>query len=181
MCQLCTGDFDDNTLELYIAYCNQVTSIPSTLVNLIVLTCNNTNISIIPSTLVNLRYLHCYKTKITSIPSTLVNLQILSFSSTLVTSIPDTLVNLQDLYCHNTNILFIPSSLVNLTSLDCGNTKVTSVPTVINLYIDNCPWLEQENIDKIIPLQKRFRIGFYRRRSLRLLKYFYPDIINIIL
>jgi Leucine-rich repeat (LRR) protein len=181
MCQLCDGDFDESITVLVISYCRRVTSIPDNLVNLERLHCYNTAITSIPDTLINLRQLFCYNTKITSIPSTLVNLHELYCSDNNITSIPSTLVNLQDLYCNRTKILSIPSSLVNLTILNCCNTKVTSVPTVANLFIDNCPWLEQENIDKIIPLQKRFRTRFYLRRSLRLSKYFYPDIISIIL
>jgi hypothetical protein len=181
MCQLCTGDFDESITILNISYCERVTSIPDNLVNLLYLHCHNTNITSIPSTLVNLRQLFCYNTKITSIPDTLINLHELYCINININSIPDTLVNLRELYCQNTKVLFIPSSLVNLFILNCSYTKVTSVPRVANTYDKDCPWLEQKNIDKLIPLQKRFRIGLYRRRSLRLLKYFYPDIISIIL
>jgi Leucine-rich repeat (LRR) protein len=161
MCQVCTGKYDNNTTLLHCTGCQQVTSIPPNLPNLI--------------------YLYCYNTKITSIPSTLVNLQYLHCSNTKVTTIPSTLVNLRELYCGNTLVLFIPN-LPNLTYLSCKNTSVTSIPLGIQTsYSDNCKWLVPENITKLIPIQKRFKNKYRLRRSNELLEYFYPDIISLIL
>jgi Leucine-rich repeat (LRR) protein len=161
MCIICTGEYDENTIALYCYSCKQVTSIPDTLVNLYNLNCANTKVTSIPTTLVNLQYLNCSDTKITSIP--------------------DTLVNLQVLYCNNTSILFIPN-LPRLRVLYCDNTEITSIPsTLVNLSHINCPWLVLENIAKLIPIQKRFKNKFKRRRSNELSEYFYPDIISLIL
>jgi Leucine-rich repeat (LRR) protein len=161
MCVICTGEYDENTVALYCYRCERVTSIPDTLVNL--------------------RYLYCDDTNITSIPSTLVNLEGLFCSYTLITSIPDTLVNLRYLDCCSTSILFIPD-LPRLLELYCSDTKVTSIPPRIqHLSNSNCPWLVLENITKLIPIQKRFKNKFKRRRYNELIEYFYPDIISLIL
>jgi Leucine-rich repeat (LRR) protein len=161
MCQICTGEYDANTIELYCQGCPQVTSIPSTLVNL--------------------QYLYCYNTNVTSIPSTLVNLRILACRDTNVTSIPDTLIKLRVLDCSSTSILFIPD-LPNLRRLYCNNTPVTCIPSGLQyLSSDNCKWLVLENISKLIPIQKRFKNKFKTRRSNELSEYFYPDIISLIL
>jgi Leucine-rich repeat (LRR) protein len=161
MCQVCTGKYNENTTALYCNECQQVTSIPSNLVNL--------------------RRLHCSDTLVTSIPLTLINLQVLSCSNTKITSIPSTLVNLEQLYCRDTSILFIPN-LPNLRRLYCRNTPVTRIPLGIQYSSsDNCKWLVLENITKLIPIQKRFKIKYRLRRSIILLEYFYPDIISLIL
>jgi Leucine-rich repeat (LRR) protein len=162
MCIICTGEYNENTITLDCYGCKQVTSIPSTLVNLRDLYCRDTKITSIPDTLVKLRYLYCTNTKVTSIPSTLINLERLSCSDTKVTSIPSTLVNLEVLICRNTPVTSIPSGLQYSSS-------------------DNCPWLVLENITKLIPIQKRFKIKYRLRRSNELLEYFYPDIISLIL
>jgi Leucine-rich repeat (LRR) protein len=181
MCQVCTGEYDENTTELDCDGCKRVTSIPDILVNLLELYCRDTKVTSIPSTLVNLEHLYCRDTKITSIPSTLVNLQILYCRNTNVTSIPSTLVNLRYLSCDNTSILFVPN-LPNLQILICDNTKITSIPSGLQTSSsDNCPWLILENITKLIPIQKRFKNKFKTRRSNELSEYFYPDIISLIL
>jgi Leucine-rich repeat (LRR) protein len=181
MCQICTGEYDENTTKLDCYVCRQVTSIPSTLVNLRELYCRDTNVTSIPSTLINLRVLACGDTKVTLIPSTLVNLRELYCSYTKVTSIPSTLVNLIYLYCNNTKVTSIPD-LPILQVLYCRNTPVTYIPLGIQYsYSNNCPWLEIENITKLIPIQKRWKYKFKIRRVKELLEYFYPDIISLIL
>jgi Leucine-rich repeat (LRR) protein len=181
MCVICTGKYDKNTTEVHCHGCQQVTSIPSTLVGLRELSVTNTKVTSIPSNLVNLQRLYCNCTKITSIPSTLVNLQALFCFNTKLTSIPDTLVNLEELACDNSSILFIPN-LPNLIYLYCNNTPITSIPLGIQYsFSDNCPWLVLENISKLIPIQRRFKNKFKIRRVKELDKYFYPDIINLII
>jgi Leucine-rich repeat (LRR) protein len=180
MCRICTGEYDENTTVLYCSGCQQVTSIPDTLINLRELHCSYTNVTSIPSTLVNLRYLYCTNTNVTLIPN-LPNLRRLYCTDTNITSIPSTLVNLQDLVCRNTLVLFIPN-LPNLRRLYCKNTSVTSIPLGLQYSSsDNCPWLVLENITKLIPIQKRFKNKYRLRRSIILLEYFYPDIISLIL
>jgi Leucine-rich repeat (LRR) protein len=180
MCRICTGEYDENTKVLYCYGCQQVTSIPSMLINLQTLYCNNTSVTSIPDTLVKLRYLHCYNTKVTSIPN-LPNLRELGCGGTKVTSIPSTLINLRILDCTNTPILFIPN-LPSLRYLYCRNTPVTSIPLELqDSSSDNCPWLESENISKLIPIQTKWKYKFKIRRVKELDKYFYPDIISLIL
>jgi Leucine-rich repeat (LRR) protein len=181
MCRICTGEYDENTKVLYCYGCQQVTSIPSMLINLQTLSCNDTSVTSIPDTLVNLQILYCSYTKVTSIPDTLVNLQTLYCYNTKITSIPSTLINLRILDCDNTPILFIPN-LPNLLDLYCDNTPVTSIPLELRYSSHrNCPWLEIENILKLIHIQKRWKYKFKTRRVKELDKYFYPDIISLIL
>jgi Leucine-rich repeat (LRR) protein len=162
MCQVCTDEYDENTIALDCYGCKQVTSIPSNLPNLQYLYCRDTNVTSIPYTLVNLLELYCSDTKVTSIPSTLVNLERLSCSDTNVTSIPSTFVNLIYLSCNNTPVTYIP-------------------PGIQDSFSDDCHWLDPENITKLIPIQKRFKNKFKIRRSNELLEYFYTDIISLIL
>jgi Leucine-rich repeat (LRR) protein len=126
--------------------------------------------------------LYCYSCKqVTSIPDTLVKLRNLFCDNTKVTSIPSTLVSLRILDCENTSILFIPN-LPSLEVVYCDNTPVTCIPLGLQYSSsNNCPWLEIENISKLIPIQKRFKNKFKTRRVKELDKYFYPDIVSLIL
>ncbi len=74
MCILCTKSYNISLTELNCNDCQSIKKIPSILVNLTKINCDNTKIKKIPKELVNLYYIDCRKTKIKEIPKELVNL-----------------------------------------------------------------------------------------------------------
>ena len=117
-----------------------VTEVPSTLINLEQLYCENTtNVSKIPSTLTKLEHLHCNNTKITEIPSTLILLITLECFETKIMEIPDSLINLEVLECSYTEIKEIPYTLIKLINLVCHTTNVSEIPyTLTSLEFLEC-------------------------------------------
>ena len=135
MCKICAynnGDLNDLT-ELNIKRCQNVTEIPS-LPNLEILYCTGANITEIPS-LPKLKLLDCRRAMITEIPL---------------------LPILRELYCSRTNITEIPL-LPKLNYINCSNTRIIKVPTCDHIVANYCPFLLEENVQKIIKIQQWVR------------------------
>ena len=127
------------------------------------LNCPYTNITEIPH-IVGLNDLYCYKTNITEVPH---------------------IVELEELNCSYTNITEIPHMykvIRGLKELYCSSTNITEIPDIEGCYINcnNCYWLEQENIENVITLQKMIR-NYYMRKKLIHIRdqlmpiYFHPE------
>ena len=158
MCIICSGDYDNSLTELDCNYCQEITEIPGTLINLTYLNCSFTKIIEISNTLINLTYLDCSFTKINIIPDTLVNLDGLDCDNTKIKKIPGTLINLTELDCYINQIKKIPNTLINLTKLVCYKTHITEIPnTLINLEFIMCSDTQIKKIpDTLINLQCLF-------------------------
>jgi Leucine-rich repeat (LRR) protein len=122
-------------INLRILWCDNmyICQLPDTLVKLVALSCRYCAISEIPSNLVNLRYLICSGSSVRSIDLTENNnLIYLDCSRTYVNRIPETLSNLKHLDCSRTRVNRIPETLSNLKHLDCSRTRVNRIPETLS-------------------------------------------------
>ena len=118
----------------------EITTLPSTLANLVKLSMEGSNILYIPETYINLTYLNAYSVDIYDLPDTLINLTELLISENHVEYIPKSLDKLKYLVCNGTLISKISSKFTELITLECWNNNyLNKIPnTLINLKKLEC-------------------------------------------
>jgi hypothetical protein len=134
--------------ELDCEHCNELTTIPSNLINLKRLWCNDCpRLKKIPPTLVSLTLLNCSNTPIKNIPPTLVSLTLLKCSNTPIKNIPKCFVDLKDLNCWNCSYVKKLSSYPKLEYLDAGGcsnlTLIKKIPQIKYLDTSFCRFLRK--------------------------------------
>lgn len=97
---------------------------------LVVLDCNDNQLTSLPSLPASLRYLRCQNNQLTSLPSPPTALMLLYCHYNQLTSLPSLPSSLEVLYCINNQLTSLPSLPASLESLSCGLNQITELPSL---------------------------------------------------